>query len=106
MRTRGLDKPPLGDLVGQPWAQPMPAPISMISTAIASDSHRLFALNESEEALAGLWHALDVFWVNDPTKDHVAHRKVAQLRLAQQVDLRLPGQPAPFVLATPHHSTA
>jgi glutathione synthase/RimK-type ligase-like ATP-grasp enzyme len=48
-----------------------------------------FAL-PSAEALAGLWHALDAFWVNDPARDHVAHRKVLQLRRAQECGLTLP----------------
>lgn len=61
-----------------------------ISDDIRSSTHRLFASNEASEALGGLWHALDLFWVNDPARDHVAHRKVAQLRVAQQCDLRLP----------------
>lgn len=61
-----------------------------ISPEIPSDLHRLFAANESAEALAGLWHALDVFWVNDPALDHVAHRKVKQLRVAQGCGLRIP----------------
>jgi len=61
-----------------------------ISDEIASQSHRIFATNEAQEALSGLWHALDAFWINDPAKDHVAHRKVTQLRVAQEVGLRLP----------------
>ncbi len=42
------------------------------------------------EALYGLWHALDAFWVNDPGRDHVAHRKAFQLRVAQDVGLEIP----------------
>lgn len=69
------------------WRRPqMPG----ISDEIASQTHRLFASNESQEALAGLWHALDVFWVNDPARDHVAHRKITQLRVAQDTGLRIP----------------
>src|SRR5690349_15243009 len=37
-----------------------------VSSRILGASHRLFALNESVEALQGLWHALDAFWINDP----------------------------------------
>jgi glutathione synthase/RimK-type ligase-like ATP-grasp enzyme len=61
-----------------------------VSTDIESESHRLFAVNESAEALAGLWHALDVFWVNDPASDHVAHRKITQLQVAQDCGFRVP----------------
>ena len=69
------------------WRRPQ-SPI--INPAIASDRHRVFAMNECAEALAGLWHALEVFWVNDPATDHAAHRKLYQLRIAQEVGLRIP----------------
>lgn len=53
-------------------------------------THRNFALSESYEAFAGLWQALEAFWVNDPKKDEVAHRKAFQLRVAQDVGLTIP----------------
>lgn len=31
-----------------------------------------------------------MFWVNDPATDHVAHRKIKQLKVAQDVGLKLP----------------
>ncbi len=37
-----------------------------------------------------MWHALEAFWVNDPGRDHVAHRKPYQLRVAQDAGLRIP----------------
>ena len=40
--------------------------------------------------MRGLWHALDVFWINDPGRDEVAHRKLLQLRVAQEVGLEIP----------------
>lgn len=61
-----------------------------VSSELASGTHQLFAMNEAAEALGGLWHALDTFWVNDPARDHVAHRKVTQLRVAQDCGLRIP----------------
>lgn len=61
-----------------------------ISSDLQGETHRLFAANEMAEALAGLWHALDCYWVNEPRADHVAHRKITQLRVAQDVGLRLP----------------
>jgi glutathione synthase/RimK-type ligase-like ATP-grasp enzyme len=61
-----------------------------ISRAITRPTHRAFATNEAQEALAGLWHALDCFWINDPARDGVAHRKAYQLRVAQAVGLRIP----------------
>lgn len=76
------------DTVGAAWWRRPQQP--RVSSEIAHETHRLFALNEAAEALAGLWHALDVFWVNDPALDHVAHRKIAQLRVAQRCGFRLP----------------
>jgi glutathione synthase/RimK-type ligase-like ATP-grasp enzyme len=61
-----------------------------ISEAIARPSHRLFAANEAQEALTGLWRALDAQWVNDPNRDDTAHRKAYQLRVAQDVGLAIP----------------
>jgi glutathione synthase/RimK-type ligase-like ATP-grasp enzyme len=69
------------------WRRPQQP---QVSDDLAHETHRLFAANESAEALAGLWHALDAFWVNDPARDHVAHRKVLQLRRAQECGLTLP----------------
>jgi glutathione synthase/RimK-type ligase-like ATP-grasp enzyme len=53
-------------------------------------SHRSFALNEAHEAFAGLWQALNVFWINHPTRDEVAARKALQLRAASDVGLETP----------------
>lgn len=50
----------------------------------------MFAATEAQEALAGMWHSLDAFWVNDPARDQVAHRKAYQLSVAQDVGLRIP----------------
>ncbi len=61
-----------------------------ISSDVTAQTPRLFASNECAEALAGLWHSLDVFWVNDPGADAIAHRKVTQLRRAQDLGFRLP----------------
>ncbi len=77
----------LGDCRAIWWRRPQ---TPVISDAIARPSHRLFAMNETQEALAGLWHALDAFWINDPARDVLAHRKVYQLRVAQDVGLPIP----------------
>ena len=58
--------------------------------SITRRSHRNFALSESHEAFAGLWQALDVFWINHPTRDEVAARKAYQLRVAADVGLEVP----------------
>jgi glutathione synthase/RimK-type ligase-like ATP-grasp enzyme len=49
-----------------------------------------FALTEASEAFGGLWLALDAFWMNHPTSDADAHRKLHQLRIAQDVGLTIP----------------
>ena len=69
------------------WRRPQ-API--ISDAITRPSHRQFAMSETHEALAGMWHAVDAFWINDPARDQLAHHKVYQLRVAQEVGLLIP----------------
>jgi glutathione synthase/RimK-type ligase-like ATP-grasp enzyme len=53
-------------------------------------SHRLFAANEAHEALTGLWQSMDAKWINDPSFDLIAQRKAYQLKVAQQVGLRIP----------------
>jgi glutathione synthase/RimK-type ligase-like ATP-grasp enzyme len=61
-----------------------------ISEQIPRPSYREFAANEASEALAGLWHSLDAFWINDPMRDDVAGRKAYQLRVAQDIGLPIP----------------
>ncbi len=69
------------------WRRPQQP---QISSDILRTTHRHFAFNESVEALQGLWHALQPFWINDPARDYVAQRKVYQLRVAQEVGLTVP----------------
>jgi glutathione synthase/RimK-type ligase-like ATP-grasp enzyme len=80
----GLD---LDDCGAVWWRRPQPP---VVSSEIVRASHRHFALNESSEALYGLWHALDTFWINDPARDEVAQHKAYQLRVAQDVGLEIP----------------
>jgi glutathione synthase/RimK-type ligase-like ATP-grasp enzyme len=81
---RGLD---LDDCGAVWWRRPQHP---TISSDISKPSHRQFAFNECAEALQGLWHAVDAFWMNDPARDHVAQRKAYQLRVAQEVGLDIP----------------
>jgi glutathione synthase/RimK-type ligase-like ATP-grasp enzyme len=77
----------LGDVGAAWWRRPQhPAP----SPQLMRHDHQMFAVNETHEALRGLWHALDAFWINDPGRDEVAHRKLLQLRVAQEVGLEIP----------------
>lgn len=77
----------LADVGAAWWRRPHPpAP----SAQLMRPDHQVFAVNETHEALRGLWHALDAFWINDPGRDEVAHRKLLQLRVAQEVGLQIP----------------
>lgn len=61
-----------------------------ITGAMGRPSHRLFAANEAQEALNGLWHSMDADWINNPALDYVAQRKAYQLSAAQDVGLTIP----------------
>jgi glutathione synthase/RimK-type ligase-like ATP-grasp enzyme len=76
------------DEFGSVWWRRPQQPV--VSPGITRQAHRLFAANEAYEALAGLWHALDAFWVNDPGRDEVGHRKAYQLKVAHDVGLTIP----------------
>lgn len=69
------------------WRRPQPLEVS---PEIVRSGHRQFAFTEAQEALTGTWHSLDAFWVNDPARDQVAHRKAYQLSVAQDVGLTIP----------------
>jgi glutathione synthase/RimK-type ligase-like ATP-grasp enzyme len=61
-----------------------------VSSELVRPSHRQFAANESDHALAGLWQCVDAFWINEPKRDEVGHRKPLQLRIAQEAGLSIP----------------
>lgn len=69
------------------WRRPQQPEVSQ---DLARTSHRNFAMNECVEALQGLWQSMDAFWMNDPVRDQAAHRKVYQLRVAQETGLTIP----------------
>ena len=74
--------------VGTVWYR-RPQPFGIPSN-LTRPSHRAFAYNEANEAIAGLWQTLDVFWMNHPTRDEVAARKAYQLRVASACGLEIP----------------
>jgi glutathione synthase/RimK-type ligase-like ATP-grasp enzyme len=78
---------PLHDVGAVWWRRPQSY---ILDSTITRPSHRTFALSETHEAFAGLWQALDVFWMNHPTRDEVAARKAFQLRIASEVGLEIP----------------
>lgn len=57
---------------------------------IRDPGYAMFAQSETQEAFAGLWPSLDVFWINDPEKDRLAGRKAWQLRLAAELGFEIP----------------
>lgn len=69
------------------WRRPQQP---QVSPEIVRASHRTFAATEAYEAITGLWYSLDAFWVNDPARDQIAHRKAYQLGAAQDAGLRIP----------------
>jgi glutathione synthase/RimK-type ligase-like ATP-grasp enzyme len=77
----------LGDFGAVWWRRPQ---TPQVSPDIVRPTHRMFAANEAQEALAGLWPSLDAYWVNNPSCDTVAHRKAYQLSVAQDTGLRIP----------------
>ena len=69
------------------WRRPQPP---RLSDEMVRQSHRAFAVNEIHQALSGLWQILDAGWINEPSRDEDAQRKIYQLRVAQEVGLRIP----------------
>lgn len=68
------------------WRRPqIPEPNSITD----ADTY-VFASNEWNEAVNGLWQLLDASWMNPPAQDEVASRKALQLRAAARVGLRIP----------------
>lgn len=61
-----------------------------LDPALTDDTARMFAWSETTEAVNGLWHAMDCFWMNHPNADEAASRKIAQLRVAQRLGMRVP----------------
>ena len=61
-----------------------------IDPVLTDQTAKLFAWSESNEALLGVWYAMDCFWMNPPAADEVALRKVYQLRVARKVGLSVP----------------
>jgi glutathione synthase/RimK-type ligase-like ATP-grasp enzyme len=62
----------------------------VIHEAVGSAVDRAFAFTEGQAAFSGLWLCLDTFWINHPTRDEEASRKVYQLQMAQAVGLPVP----------------
>lgn len=55
-----------------------------------SDSVVAFAENQWHAFIEGLRCLKDVFWINDPDRNHTAENKICQLKLAEEIGLRIP----------------
>ncbi len=71
------------------WRRPQPF---NLHPQISQGQYHQFAYGECYEAWNGIWQSLreDTLWVNDLNRDEAAHRKVYQLRVAQDVGLTIP----------------
>jgi glutathione synthase/RimK-type ligase-like ATP-grasp enzyme len=68
------------------WRRPQPFTLqSELASEVVS-----FTYSECHEAVAGLWSALNLKWVNPPALDEVAHHKPYQLAIATEVGLPIP----------------
>lgn len=70
------------------WRRPQPFELD---PAVSGRDDRQFAYGECHCAFAGLWLTLDrAFWINHPTRDDEAARKLHQLHLVRRLGLRAP----------------
>ena len=69
------------------WRRPQPFELH---PEIINPAHEYFAMNECQEAFAGLWLGLDVMWINHPTRTEESALKAIQLKVAQKVGLETP----------------
>jgi Glutathione synthase/Ribosomal protein S6 modification enzyme (glutaminyl transferase) len=69
------------------WRRPQ---AFVLHEEIRDPTNNTFAYTEATEAFTGLWQAMDCYWVNNPAADANAHRKLYQLRVAQDVGLTIP----------------
>ncbi|MHA7772987.1 MvdC/MvdD family ATP grasp protein [Roseibium sp. M-1] len=76
------------DRVGAVWCRRI-RPFR-IDPVIADETSRMFAQSETTEAVQGFWYAMPCYWMNPPTADETALRKVTQHRVARRLGLRIP----------------
>jgi len=76
------------DRVGAVWYRRI-RPMT-VDPLLEDETARLFAWSEANEALLGVWYAMNCFWMNPPLADEAALRKIHQLRIARRVGLSIP----------------
>ncbi len=69
------------------WRRPQPL---TLLPEIKKSSHQQFALSEWSTALNGFWESTDGLWINDIENDSRAEHKSYQLKIAQNVGLKIP----------------
>jgi len=69
------------------WRRPQPF---TLHPEVRDADDKSFAYTECHSAFSGLWLTLDAFWINHPTRDEEASRKVYQLKVAQELGFRVP----------------
>lgn len=69
------------------WRRPEPF---QPSPELTDPAQRAHAFRQCEQAMASMWQSLDALWVNDPTREAVADRKLHQLAVARRVGLTIP----------------
>lgn len=82
------------------WRQPQPF---ILHPELTDRFYRSFAYTECHATIAGLWLALDAFWVNHPMRNEEAVRKPYQLKMAQQAGLTVPET---LITNNPHRARA
>jgi glutathione synthase/RimK-type ligase-like ATP-grasp enzyme len=77
----------LRDITAVWWRRPQ---AHALAPNMASRDDWNFAYGECQAAMSGLFSCVDAFWINPPLNDEKAAQKVYQLKLAQQLGLRIP----------------
>jgi hypothetical protein len=68
------------------WRRPQAVDLGTIT----DPSLHVFAAGEWHEAVSGLWQLIDAPWMNPPTRDDTAGRKLLQLQVARELGLAIP----------------
>ena len=76
------------DTVGAVWNRRIRS--FTIDPSVTDETAKLFAHSETTEAVQGLWYAMPCYWMNHPTADEMALRKVTQHRAAHHLGMRIP----------------
>lgn len=69
------------------WRRPQPF---MLHPEVTGPTEHSFAYAETQAAFSGLWLTLGALWINHPTRDEEAGRKVYQLKVAKELGFRIP----------------